>query len=283
MVIAGIWVTVDVWRRTRKSHRQGFSLYRKKWYHWHYVSGIFFGIFVLTFTFSGMMSVADIPEWIHKPALKSSPLRTLQAKAPQPEDYTLDYRTVITSFPKVRQIEWSNFRKHPYYTVKDGKGEQYIDATDSVPHTLQLQEKEIREGVESVYAADSIPAHQRPELHMTLLNHFETYYRDMSSMYRGRSQLPVWKITVDDPDRSVFYIHPETGIIRYVNTSSRWKYWSYTAMHRMRLPGLNSNTTLRKTVLWILLLGGTVTSVTGIVLSINYVRRKCRKKQKRLL
>ena len=283
MVIAGIWVTVDVWHRTRKSHRQGFSPYRKKWYHWHYVSGIFFGIFVLTFTFSGMMSVADIPEWIHKPALKSSPLRTLQAKAPQPEDYTLDYRTVITSFPKVRQIEWSNFRKHPYYTVKDGKGEQYIDATDSVPHTLQLQEKEIREGVESIYDTDSIPAHQRPELHMTLLNHFETYYRDMSSMYRGRSQLPVWKITVDDSDRSVFYIHPETGIIRYVNTSSRWKYWSYTAMHRMRLPGLNSNTTLRKTVLWILLLGGTVTSVTGIVLSINYVRRKCRKKQKRLL
>ena len=229
------------------------------------------------------MFVADIPEWIHKPALKSSPLRTLQAKAPQPEDYTLDYRTVITSFPKVRQIEWSNFRKHPYYTVKDGKGEQYIDATDSVLHTLQFQEKEIREGVESVYAADSIPTHQRPEIHMTLLNHFETYYRDMSSMYRGRSQLPVWKITVDDPDRSVFYIHPETGIIRYVNTSSRWKYWSYTAMHRMRLPGLNSNTTLRKTVLWILLLGGTVTSVTGIVLSINYVLRKCRKKQKRLL
>lgn len=127
MVIAGIWVTVDVWHRTRKSHRQGFSPYRKKWYYWHYVSGIFFGIFVLTFTFSGMMSVADIPEWIHKPALKSSPLRTLQAKAPQPEDYTLDYRTVITSFPKVRQIEWSNFREHPYYTVKDEKGEQYID------------------------------------------------------------------------------------------------------------------------------------------------------------
>lgn len=87
------------------------------------------------------MSVADIPEWIHKPALKSSPLRTLQAKAPQPEDYTLDYRTVITSFPEVRQIEWSNFREHPYYTVKDGKGEKYIDATDSVPHTLQLQKK----------------------------------------------------------------------------------------------------------------------------------------------
>ena len=96
----------------------------------------------------------------------------------------------------------------------------------------------------------------------------------MSNMYRGRPQLPVWKITVDDPDRSVYYIHPETGIIRHVDTSSRWKYWSYTALHRMRLPGLNSNATLRKTVLWVLLLGGTAVCITGVALSVNYIRKK---------
>ena len=72
MVIAGIWVTVDVWRKTHRNRHSKFSPYRKRWYHWHYVSGIFFGIFVLTFTFSGMMSLADIPEWIHKPALKKA-------------------------------------------------------------------------------------------------------------------------------------------------------------------------------------------------------------------
>lgn len=280
MVIAGIWVTMDVWRKTRQNNRQGFSPYRKKWYHWHYISGIFFGIFVLTFTFSGLMSVADIPEWIHKPALKS-PARTLQAHAPKPEHYALDYRTVISTYPKILQIEWKNFRKHPYYTVTDGKTEQYIDATNSVPHLLQLSEDEIRKGVESIYVTDSVAFHHRPKIQISQLDHFETYYRDMSSMYRGRPQLPVWKVTVDDPDNSVFYIHPETGMVRYTDTSSRWKYWSYTALHRMRLPGLNSNATLRKTVLWILLLGGTTVSVTGITLSINYLRRKCRKRQKR--
>lgn len=45
MVIAGIWVTVDVWRKTHRSRHPKFSPYRKRWYHWHYVSGIFFGIF----------------------------------------------------------------------------------------------------------------------------------------------------------------------------------------------------------------------------------------------
>jgi hypothetical protein len=49
----------------------------------------------------------------------------------------------------------------------------------------------------------------------------------------------------------------------------------------MRLPGLNSNATLRKTVLWVLLLGGTAVCITGVALSVNYIRRKCCKRQKR--
>ncbi|WP_274972938.1 PepSY-associated TM helix domain-containing protein [Bacteroides fluxus] len=280
MVIAGIWVTIDVWRKTRRNRYHRFSPYRKKWYHWHYLTGIFFGIFVLTFTFSGMMSVADIPEWIHKPALKTNPIRTLHAHAPRPEHYTLDYRRIIAAYPQALQIEWSNFREHPYYTVKDGKTEFYIDATDSLPRPLHLSEDEIRRGIESIYASDSTGANAPIPIRMSLLGHFETYYRDMSNMYRERPQLPVWKTVVEDADRSIYYIHPETGIIRHVDTSSRWKYWSYTALHRMRLPGLNSNAALRKTVLWILLLGGSAVSVTGVALSINYLRRKCRRKRK---
>lgn len=281
MVIAGIWVTVDVWRKTRRNRYRHFSPYRKKWYHWHYVSGIFFGIFVLAFTFSGMMSLADIPEWIHKPALKrGSPLRILHARAPQPAAYPLDYRRVIAAYPQALQIEWRNFREHPYYFVQDGEKEYYIDAADNLPRPLQLTEEEILKGVENIYASRRDSSKPLPALRISRLEHFETYYRDMSNMYRGRPQLPVWKVMVDDPDRSVYYIQPETGIIRHVDTSSRWKYWTYTALHRMRLPGLNSNATLRKSVLWVLLLGGTAVSVTGTALGVNYLRRICHKRTK---
>ena len=228
------------------------------------------------------MSLADIPEWIHKPALKKgSATRTLHARAPQPEDYPLDYRRVIAAYPQALQIEWRNFREHPYYIVKDRKNEYYIDAADSLPRPLQLSEEEILKGVESIYTSQRDSSQHIPGIRISRLEHYETYYRDMSNKYRGRPQLPVWKITVDAPDRSVYYIHPETGIIRHVDTSSRWKYWSYTALHRMRLPGLNSNATLRKTVLWVLLLGGTAVCITGVALSVNYIRRKCCKRQKR--
>ncbi len=325
MVIAGMWVTVDVWRKTRRSRRNRFSPYRKRWYHWHYVTGIIFGIFVLTFTFSGMMSVADIPEWIAKSTLKN-PVKTLHAKAPLPDSYALDYRSVLKAYPKTKQLQWSNFRAHPYYTLNDGQNELYIDASDTLIRPLQLTEKEIRKAVESVYLAknkdghssdkkskskDSVLAEKqdgkenverrmhahenksnekqhkeatKPDkqeksvpMHIELLNHYETYYRDMSRMYRGRSLLPVWKISVDDADGSVFYIHPETGNIRYVNTTARWKYWTYTALHRFRFPGLNSNGILRKTLLWVILAGGTIVSITGVALSVTYIRRKARK------
>ena len=68
----------------------------------------------------------------------------------------------------------------------------------------------------------------------------------MSRMYRDLRLLPVWKITADDPDHSCYYIHPETATVRYVNSTARWKYWMYTALHRLRIQGLNSSPTLRK-------------------------------------
>lgn len=278
MVIAGMWVTVDVWRRTRRNRQSSFSPYRKRWYHWHYLSGIFFGLFVLTFTFSGLMSLAEIPEWIHKPTLKGNPTRVLQAGAPRPDSYPLDYRLLLERYPQAKQIEWSNFREHPYYTVKEEKQTYSVDAADSVPRPLLLTEEEIRQGVERIYASDSI---QCPPLRTARLEQYETYYRNMSAMLQGQPQLPVWKVEVDDPDHSVYYVQPQTGSIRYVNTSTRWRYWTYTALHRMRLPGLNSNATLRKSVLWVLLLGGTTVSLTGVVLSVRYLGRKLRRKKKK--
>ncbi len=269
MTIAGLWVGIDVWRRTRKRGK-GFSPYRKKWYHWHFVTGIVFGLFVLTFCFSGMMSLADVPAWISKPSIKINPMREMKKDAPEPDRYLLDYRQVLANYPDARQLEWGNFRSTPYYIVKRSEGDLYIDATDSLPHPLKLSEEQVTAAVRAIYGDSA-------RIRTELIDKFETYYRDMSRMYPGRSLLPVWKITVEDADRSCYYIHPETASVRYVNSTARWKYWMYTALHRLRVQGLNSSPTLRKGILWVLLLGGTVCSLSGVVLGVRYIQRKCRR------
>ena len=97
-------------------------------------------------------------------------------------------------------MEWSNFRSKPYYIVKRSEGDLYIDASDSLPHPLKLDKKQVTDAVRTIHG-DSI------HLKVELIDKFETYYRDMSRMYRDRSLLPVWKITVDDHDHSCYYIH----------------------------------------------------------------------------
>ncbi|WP_042369322.1 PepSY-associated TM helix domain-containing protein [Bacteroides neonati] len=268
MVIAGMWIGIHNWRIARKG-RGRFSPYRKRWYHWHYTTGIIFGLFVLTFTFSGMMSLVEVPGWISQATLKVKPLREIRKGGASPTDYPLDYRRVIAAYPNALQLEWNNFRSVPYYTVKEKKNEFFIDASDTLPRALRLSKEQIVAGVKAIHGDSTT-------LQVSLLNRFETDYRDMSRMYSNRSLLPVWKITVADADGSCYYIHPETGIVKYVNTPARWKYWMYTALHRMRIGVLNSDATLRKSVLWVLLLGGTVCSLSGVILGIRYLRRKAR-------
>lgn len=281
MVIAGMWVGIDVWRKSRRaSKRSGIDIkpYRKRWYRWHYTFGLVFGIICLTFAFSGMMSMMDTPQWIHHTTMTVSPTRVLQSAKPSLQEYLLDYRKVLAAYPQAKEMTWNNFRNHPYYTVTGEDFLAYVDATDTVVKPLSLTREEIEEGVRQVYLTDSVFGGTVPDMKIESIDHYETYYRNMSNMLHGAEQLPVWKISVSDPDNSTFYVQPKTGAVRYVSTSSRWHYWMYTALHRMRIGALNENTFLRKTVLWVLLLGGTVVSATGVVLGVNYVRRKCRKR-----
>ena len=281
MVIAGMWVGIDVWRKSRRaSKRSGIDIkpYRKRWYRLHYTFGLVFGIICLTFAFSGMMSMMDTPQWIHHTTMTVSPTRVLQSAKPSPKEYLLDYRKVLAAYPEAKEMTWNNFRNHPYYTVTGEDFLAYVDATDTVVKPLSLTREEIEEGVRQVYLADSVFGGNVPDMEIESIDHYETYYRNMSNMLHGAEQLPVWKISVSDPDNSTFYVQPKTGTMRYVSTSSRWHYWMYTALHRMRIGVLNENAFMRKTVLWVLLIGGTVVSATGVVLGVNYVRRKCRKR-----
>lgn len=268
MVIAGIWIAIDVWKRSHRN-RQGFSPYKKKWYHWHYVTGIIFGLFVLTFCFSGMMSLVDM-DHIIKPNLRIDPIETLTGTI-RISDYT-DYRKILALHHDTRQIEWRKLGNVPYYVVKIGKKSIYLNAADSTLHPLNLTADNVTDAVEQVYG-------KQARIKVESINHFELFYRDMKKMYKDMPQLPVWKVIVDDSDNSLYYIQPQTGNVKYINTATRWQYWCYTALHRLRIPGLNESSILRKSIMWILLLGGSVVSVSGVVLGVNYVGRLCRRKK----
>jgi hypothetical protein len=277
MVILGLWVGIVRWRQHRKHGNSGVTPYKKKWYRWHHIAGLAFGVFALTFVFSGMMSMMPLPSWITHSHLQSIPSRYMQAAAPQPIDYVLDYRKVVEAYPEAQLLQWSHLREHPYYVVTTPNDVFYIDAQGSEVMPLNISRDEFLGYVNDFFKADSTTMNKQIDLQVEELDHFETYYR-ARSMIDTDKLLPVWKITADDVDNSVFYMNPRDASVRHVDRSSRLNYWAYTALHRMRIGFLNSNPTLRKTLIWILMLGGAGLSFTGIVLGINRFRRMIKRK-----
>lgn len=268
MVLSGMWTGVTVWIRTRKKQQKKFSPYKKKWYHWHYVTGVVFGLFCLSYCFSGMMSLVKLPPaFISHATLDFDPKKTIDDTAAQL--YMLDYRKVLESQPEAVQLTWNHLGRIPFYTVlrKDGSTVNY-DARSTSLKELNLSENEITEVVKDAYLQHGIEIDSKAETQ----NHQELYYSRVKGT--GKDVLPVVKVSVNDADNGVFYINPSNGSVRYVDTTGRWSYWLYRGLHKLRVPGIMEFEWLRIFLSLLILAGGTAVSASGVVLGCRYLFRK---------
>lgn len=270
MTIAGLYVGIHAYRAARIRRGKWQSPYRKKWYWWHHVTGTVFGLFVLTWVFSGMMSLADVPEWIG-PVHQSYPVRQVMNEgAPQVGQYPLDYRQVIARYEnQVTRIEWDHFRSLPVYHLWLGGEKLTIDAScPSEVKKLELTREQVLEAVRAIHGEDVLAE-------ATLMNEYDHYYITRRA---GQLPLPVWKVSVNNADHTCYYIDPSTGSYRDYNTHRRWGFWMYNGLHSLRLKFLIDHPVLWTTVMWVLLIGGTVVSLTGFVLGLRYLKRLFRRR-----
>lgn len=265
MCIAGIYWGIRDVRLARRKKR--FTPYKKIWYKWHHIIGFVFGLFALTFTFSGMMSLAKVPKWLSEPKLEININREMQQQKPSPLAYALDYRDVIASYPnKIRQLEWGSFYNRPFYILRTDDKDIFVDASNKQISPLALTEEMLRQTIADIHGAEN-------EVQIELLTAYDTYYTSR----KRKLELPVWKISIEDVDNSCYYINPSTGQYRYVNNTLRWRYWMYPALHTFNMPWLVNRPILWNIVMWGTMLGGTLISLTGVVLGFRYFRRSCRK------
>lgn len=269
MTIAGLYIGIYAFIRVRRRKREFATPYKKRWYKWHHVTGTLFGIFVLTWVFSGMMSLTDAPQWLAK-THKEYPVREVIKESDLSfADYPLDYRKVINNNGNVTQIEWSNFRSKPIYHIQKGSKKESIDASNNAEiHPLKLTEEEIREAITTIHPDESIQ-------NITLLKDYDTYYVARS----GHLALPVYKVEVDNADKTCYYINPNNASYRSINTNRRWGFWMYQGMHSLKFNWLVAHPVLWSIVMWILMLGGTFVSLSGVILGVKYIIRLCKRRK----
>ena len=267
MCLTGLWVGVWAFYRNRKNGLR--SPYKKWWYRWHHISGMIFGLFALTFVFSGMMSLVDVPSWMQK-GKKDAPKMQFRGRegGMLPADrYVLDYRQIVDSLEDVKSIEWSSFGTHPYYVVNTATGKMNIDAADSgCLRTFQLTEKDVRQAVTRIHGKEA-------EYTLEWMEEFDDDYYSR----RGMLTLPVYKVVVNDELHTRHYFNPETLYHRQIDDNGRLRGVLYSGLHSLNFKCLTDRPVLWNVVMYVLMIGGTFLSLSGVVLTLSWLGRRIRK------
>ena len=259
MVALGLVVGIRSMVVARRRRR--LTPYVKSAFRVHHVFGLFFGLFVLTWIFSGYMSLADAPKAVW-PVHDDHSARQLYADTLHTSLFTLDVNHVAAAYD-ARCVELMEMGGRPFYHVWTADDDFLVDAADSTVRSVMLETAFCRGVVEQTHPSST-------PVKATLMDRYDNYYVSQKQAL----PLPVIKVAADDADRCVYYINPRNGSCRYYNTNRRAGKWMYSGLHAFNTSFFARHPLLRKSLLWVLLLGGTVVSATGVVLTLRRLRRK---------
>lgn len=286
---ASLWVDVVVWlstiglivsitgifagfiRLVRKKNKS-ITPYKKFWYKWHHILGFSFGIFVFTFILSGLLSLSDIPSWMSAKSKHSDQLSewTQNTNPSKTKIEGINIWKALENNNKIRQIAWKTILNKEYLFAyyKDYKAPivyQYYE--DSIVKQSIFSKDEILSWAHKVF--------KTTELNIESLHHYDQYYKK-AIMYDRI--LPVYLISFGDNANTKIYINPiSASIIKFTDSNSRLKHWLYKGLHTFDFPFINKYEWLRKLLLIIVSIGGILVSITGIVLSKNYILKTLKK------
>ncbi len=268
MVLTGIYIGVDMMRLSRKKKKNPeLSPYRKKTYRWHHIMGTFVGFFILAWIFSGFMSVVDIPDWLAgEEDLRGEQLYKRQALDLKP-CATFDYSALSKEYPEgIRSLSWQNTLGHTSLSVLPVKGDEQLFLFDGDSlKPFSIEEEEFAALIEQAYKGSSY--------HIDKIYEYDGYY-NFKPKQEGDF---VWKAELETAGNPVVYVNNQNGRLRIFLHRLRVEQWLYQKPHNLRFVILERYPWLWTVVMWSLLLLGLFVSVTGLMMSVPYVKRSIKR------
>jgi len=274
--LLGVIVTLLVvsWRKRFRVGGVPRRLPYQGWGRWHALGGGVFGVLVVTWAFSGLLSMGPfetIDELTGKRAradIAQRSRRALQAALggsddPFLEAYTRTPADAITALGgfDIRRLELVWFDDRPHYLAVDAGGQTRIVPMDGRAAD-SLGEDAVMQAVRSAIPGSSATVH--------LQTAFDAYYLDR----RGQRPLPVVRVEFDRPGTPRFYVDPRTSGIVGAYHEGQWvERWLYQGLHSWNLPALYTHRPLWDILVIAALLGATALCVTSLVLTWRVLTR----------
>jgi len=266
-ILVGIWMYSP--RKTYFNAGQASSIPYTGQKRWHTVFGLFFGLMVCTWAFSGMLSMDPFP--MNAPSNADNATGLARVSNALRED-----RAEIAIFsgkhPRealrsagnygVKELELTTIAGEPMYVAASTDRDGLFIPVNGSP----FREFDAQRIAETMRRAAS-PA----QLDIRELTEYDAYYLD-----RHREKpLPVLLVTEKGSDAARYYVDPKTARIVGSYNSGQWmSRWLYHGLHSWNFPWLYNNRPLWDIVVIALMLGGSSLCVTSIILAWHVLQRK---------
>jgi hypothetical protein len=261
---------------------------------WHHIAGLIFSVVVLTWAFSGIVSLNIIPgigESLYTPAQIAAGARSVQGQGPRLDLTQLSVASieaaaaaVAAQFP-VKELEVTSFDGELYYlayrqpTPEETAAWQSKSVLDFLMPTLEHDHRFVAAADPAGGAFERFPDERMLEaarrampnaaiVAATWLNEHDSYYYDtvgsfdLGTMKTART-LPVLRVELDDPERTWLYLTPAHGQILKSESIDRANRWGYYGLHGLDFAFVFERRPLWDAVTITLLLGvGLVSSTT---------------------
>lgn len=287
LAVLGLVLAWTQWRKTRPFRLKTAIPYRGGM-RWHYISGTLFGIFALTWAFSGLLSMEP---WgwtnaegldIDRGALSGG--RVELADYPAFDGATLN---ALAAPAVIKEVSFQRIQDAHYYalhTVAPAAADRLKAERLHQPYAVagrgQRDRLLVRAGdlapLEAPFSTESIvqrlaaAAPQARIIEQALLADYDDYYYS-----RGRqTALPVLRVKFDDPMQTWVYVDPATSsIVAQVHRYSRIERWLYNGLHSLDFRFWYSRRPLWDIGMILLLLGGLASSGIGLYMGVRRLVR----------
>ena len=254
---------------------------------WHYIAGAFFGVFALTWVFSGLLSMEPF-DWtnadgleLRDDALSGGPveLERFPRFAAAPWTQLLEGRTLkelefrrivdepfyLARYAAESTADPRRERLHQPYSISGRSEPQHllVDARTLTARTAPFSTDTLLARLQAAAPAASVAAHE-------VLEDYDAYYYSRN----GQAALPVLRVKFDDPDATWVYVDPELGqVVASVHRLHRVERWLYNGLHSLDFGFWYDRRPLWDIGMILLCLGALVTSSIGFWLGLRRLRR----------
>jgi hypothetical protein len=261
VALTGLWLGIDRLRLRRRYRNSSITPYRG-WMAWHHVAGLVGGVFLLTWIFSGWLSMGPPVPW----RSDSDPRRMRAAAAEYAGNSEANFATsldVLRSFAgrDVREASFTWALGEPQIALSDAaRRVTVVDAATGAPRLLP--EAELIAAAQLLMPDARLIATER-------LTREDTYWYTR----RDPRPLPVLRFIFDDEERTWVHVDPRTGrVVGWLRSGDRVHRWVFNAFHSLDFRWLLLHRPAWDIVMWLASAAGLAISISSVVIGWRRLR-----------